>query len=485
MRSKARKHTGETLLDHMQAFGRDDIETVMVDLTTPDGVLWRSGAVIPAAPAPGEELGYLTHHRVFARLSGDCGLQEITPQRVSKEEQMRRQSHVEESNRRLDDGSERFETVIIGGGQAGLSVGYHLKRRDLPFVILDANERIGDSWRKRWDSLRLFTPARYSGLQGWPFPAPAVSFPTKDEMADYLQAYAARFDLPVRTGVKVDGLSREADRYVVASGDRRFEAEHVVVATGANQVPKVPAFADELHSSILQLHSSHYRHPSQLQDGAVLVVGAGNSGAEIAFEVSRTHPTYLSGKPSGQIPFRHGPAMARFVFPVIRFVGHHVLTLRSPIGRKVQPKVISHGAPLIRVKLKYLAAAGVEQVSRTVGMEDGRPTLEDGRVLDVSNVIWCTGFREEFPWIDLPAFGEDGRPLHERGVVVGEPGLYIVGLRFQYAATSDVLPGVGRDAEYIATHIAKRITSREPNDRSTAHVLAGARRSGGDDDQVA
>jgi len=177
--------------------------------------------------------------------------------------------------------------------------------------------------------------------------------------------------------------------------------------------------------------------------------------------------------------------MARFVFPVIRFVGHHVLTLRTPIGRKVQPRFISHGAPLIRVKLKDLAAAGVEQVPRTVGMEDGRPTLEDGRVLDVSNVIWCTGFREEFPWIDLPAFGEDGRPLHERGVVVGEPGLYIVGLRFQYAATSDVLPGVGRDAEYIATHIAKRITSREPNDRSTAHVLAGARRSGGDDDQVA
>jgi putative flavoprotein involved in K+ transport len=472
MRSKARKHTGETLLDHMQAFGRDDIETVMVDLTTPDGVLWRSGAVIPAAPAPGEELGYLTHHRVFACLSGDCRLQEITPQRVSKEEQMRRQSHVEESNRRLDDGSERFETVIIGGGQAGLSVGYHLKRRDLPFVILDANERIGNSWRKRWDSLRLFTPARYSGLTGGRFPAPAVSFPTKDEMADYLESYAARFDLPVRTGVNVDALSRQDDRYILTSGDRRFEAEHVVVATGANQVPKVPSFANDLHPSIVQLHSSQYRHPSQLQEGAVLVVGAGNSGAEIAFEVSRTHSTYLSGKPSGQIPVRHGPAMARFVFPVIRFVGHHVLTLRTPIGRKVQPKFISRGAPLIRVKLKDLIAAGVEQVPRTVGMEDGRPTLEDGHVLDVSNVIWCTGFREEFPWIDLPIFGEDGRPLHERGVVVGEPGLYFVGLLFQYAATSDVLPGVGRDAEYIAKHIA----SSEPNGRPTAHSLAGARR---------
>jgi putative flavoprotein involved in K+ transport len=298
---------------------------------------------------------------------------------------MNTKSDLEERNRPATAGSEYFETVIIGGGQAGLSVGYHLKKQGRPFVILDANERIGDAWRKRWDSLRLFTPARYDGLAGWRFPAPAVSFPTKDEMADYLESYAAWFDLPVRTGVKVDGLSRQAYRYVLTAGSRRFEAEHVVVATGANQVPKVPAFADDLHPSIVQLHSSHYCNPSQLQEGAVLVVGAGNSGAEIAFEVSRTHPTYLSGKPSGQLPVRHGLAMARFVFPVIRFVGNHVLTLRTPIGRKVQPRYISHGAPLIRVKLKDLAAAGVEQVPRTVGVEGGRPMLKDGRVLDVSN----------------------------------------------------------------------------------------------------
>ena len=385
---------------------------------------------------------------------------------------MNRQSRVEDPSRRFADGSEHFETVIIGGGQAGLSVGYHLKKQGRPFVILDANERIGDAWRKRWDSLRLFTPARYDGLAGFRFPAPGVSFPTKDEMADYLESYAARFDLPVRTGVKVDGLSRQGDRYVLRSGGQRFEAEHVVVATGASQVPKVPAFADELDSSIVQLHSSQYRRPSQLQEGAVLVVGVGNSGAEIAFEVSRTHPTYLSGKPKGQIPIPHGPATARFFFPVVRFVGHHVLTLRTPIGRKVHPQYISsHSAPLIRVKLKDLAAAGVKQVPRTVGMEGGRPALEDGRVLDVSNVIWCTGFREEFSWIDLPIFGEDGRPLHERGVVIGEPGLYFVGMLFQYAVSSDILPGVGRDAKYIAKNIASRAPKSRPTVQSPAGIL--------------
>lgn len=353
---------------------------------------------------------------------------------------------------------ERVDTVIIGGGQAGLATGYHLAKRAMPFVVLDASERTGDSWRKRWDSLRLFTPARFSGLPGWRFPAPAISFPTKDEMADYLEAYAARFDLPVRTGVKVDRLFREGERFVVQSGARRFEAKHVVVATGAHRVPSVPAFAGELHPSIVQLHSSQYRRPSQLGEGAVLVVGAGNSGAEIAFELSRTHPTRLSGKPSGQIPVRHGPTAARFVFPVVRFAAHHVLTLDTPVGRKVRPQFISHGAPLIRVKVKDLAAAGVEQVPRTVGAKDGRPALEDGRVLDVSNVVWCTGYKEEFSWIDLPIFDRDERPVHERGVVVGESGLYFVGLPFQYAASSDVIPGVGRDTEYVAKHITADVS---------------------------
>jgi putative flavoprotein involved in K+ transport len=350
---------------------------------------------------------------------------------------------------------ERFDTVIIGGGQAGLAVAYHLERRGKPAVILDENERTGDSWRTRWDSLRLFTPAKYDGLPGWRFPARRWSFPTKDEMADYLEAYAARFGLQVRTGVKVDRLSKENGRFAVASGPRRFEADNVIVATGAHRTPQVPGFARELDPRIVQLHSSEYRSPTQLRDGGVLLVGLGNSGAEIAFELVRTHPTWLAGKEVGEIPVRHGSVPARFVLPVIRFLGHHILTKGTPIGRKAGPKVATGGTPLIRVKTDHLVEAGVERVARVAGVRDGLPLLEDGRILDVANVVWCTGFRQDFSWIELPIFAGNGEPRHDRGVVEGEPGLCFMGLIFQYSITSDVLPGVGRDAERIAKHVAR------------------------------
>jgi putative flavoprotein involved in K+ transport len=355
-------------------------------------------------------------------------------------------------------GRARLETVIIGGGQAGLSVGYHLAKRERPFVILEANERIGDSWRKRWDSLRVFTPARADGLAGWPFPRSPWSFPTKDEMGDYMEAYAKRFDLPVRTGVRVDGVSREENRYIVAFGDQRIEADNVVVASGACQDPRVPLFASELDPSIVQLHSSQYLGPSQLEEGSVLLVGVGNSGAEIGFELSRTHPTWLAGKEHGHLPVRHGSIPFRLLFRVVRFVGYHVLTTSTPIGRKVRPRFIAGGPPLIRVRPKDIAAAGIARVGRVVGVRDGLPLLEGDQVLDVANVIWCTGFHPDFSWIHLPVFDEAGDPKHVRGVVSNEPGLYFVGLLFLHAAVSDVLPGVGRDAEHIAKHIA----SREP-----------------------
>lgn len=349
-------------------------------------------------------------------------------------------------------GSEQFEVVVIGGGQAGLSVGYHLQQQGRDFVVLDTNERIGDSWRKRWDSLRLFTPSRYNGLPGLPFPA--HSHPTKDEMAAYLEAYAARFELPVRTGVKVDRLSRRESRFVVTAGDLRFEAVNVVVATGGYHAPRVPDFAPELDPDIVQLHSSEYRRPSQLREGDVLVVGAGNSGAEIALEVSRSHRVYLSGRHPGSEPTRPGSVADRLITPVIWFVFSHVLTVNTPLGRKAAAQLRSHGLPLGRVKPADLLAAGVERIhTRTVAARDGLPLLADGRVLDVTNVIWCTGYQSDFGWIALPIFDHDGEPIHERGVIATEPGLYFVGLFFLSAATSSLVGGVGRDAAFIAKHI--------------------------------
>jgi putative flavoprotein involved in K+ transport len=352
---------------------------------------------------------------------------------------------------------ERFQTVVVGGGQAGLAVGYHLARRGLPFVILDGHERIGDVWRQRWDSLRLFTPARYNGLPGMPFPGPAPSFPTKDEVADYLDAYARRFDLPVRTGVSVDRLSKNGNRFVLTAGHRRFEAEQVVVATGAYQTPKVPAFASELDPTIVQMHSTGYRNPSQLREGGVLVVGGGNSGAEIAREASRGHPTWLSGRDTGHEPTRPGTVPDRLLMPLFWFIVTHVLTVKTPMGRMVKRKFRNRGIPLVRVRRSDLAASGVESVPKTAGVRDGRPELDDGRVLDVANVIWCTGFQSDFRWIELPILGDDGHPEHDRGVVGSEPGLYFVGLIFLYSLSSVLIGGVGRDAEYIATHIASRV----------------------------
>jgi putative flavoprotein involved in K+ transport len=353
--------------------------------------------------------------------------------------------------------AERIETVVIGGGQAGLSVGYELKQRRRPFVILDANERTGDSWRRRWDSLLLFTPARINGLAGMRVPGSGDAFMTKDQMADYLEAYAERMDLPIRRGVRADGLTREGDRLVVTAGGRRFEAENVVVAMANYQVPHVPAFADALAPGITQIHSHDYRNPSQLQDGAVLVVGVGNSGADIGLEIARSHPTWMAGEESAHVPFRIETFVARkILLRIVRFVGHHVLTVRTPMGRKFRPKFLTEAAPLVRVKPKDLVGAGIERVPRVAGVKDGRPQLEDGRVLEVSNVVWCTGYRPGFSWIGLPVLGEHDEPMHERGVVASEPGLYFVGLRFLYSATSDTITGVGRDAARVAKHIAAR-----------------------------
>ena len=366
--------------------------------------------------------------------------------------------------------TQRVETVIIGAGQAGLATGYQLQRLGRPFLILDGNRRVGDNWRQQWDTLTLYSPAKYDGLPGMSFPGKAWSYPGKEEVAAYLESYAAHWQLPIKLNTRVRGLDAGPSGYLVTTDDERIECENVVVATGTfGRTPNIPEFAARLDPAILQLHSSEYRRPDQLADGPVLVVGASHSGTDIAYEVAQTHSTTLCGRDCGSIPFRPGTKPARVMFPMVAFAWRHVLTRRTPVGRKVMPHVRGHGAPMLRVKRADLERRGVARVEqRVVGVSDGRPQLADGSVLDVRNVVWCTGFRQAFDWIRLPVVRSDGWPDEKRGIVPAAPGLYFCGLAFQYAFSSMVLLGVGRDAEFVARHIAART-------RTTESVTAPAR----------
>ena len=370
---------------------------------------------------------------------------------------------------------ERYETVIVGGGQAGLSVGYHLKRQGRSFIILDASERVGDSWRNRWDSLRLYSPAFRDALPGMAFPAARAAYPTKDEMGDYLEAYARRFELPVRRGTPVDSLGRENGHYAAISGDQRFEADNIVVATGVFNKPYTPEFAGELDPRITQLHSNDYRNLSQLQEGPVLVVGASHSGSDVAHEAAARHDVILSGKDNGQLPVPLETRRGRIGFRVLYRIGTHVLTVDTPLGRKVRPHIRHGGGPLLRHRKKDLEAAGVERVvARTVGVERGLPVLDDGRVLDVRNVVWCSGFRPDFSWIRFPFdVGDDGYPVQYRGAAASSPGLYFAGLPFLHSFASMLIAGSARDAERIARHIVKR-RAPQPDAESGEMVLASA-----------
>jgi putative flavoprotein involved in K+ transport len=356
--------------------------------------------------------------------------------------------------------TEHVETVIIGGGQAGLSVGYHLARRGRPFAILDANQRVGDAWRNRWDSLLLFTPARVNGLDGMRFPGRGDAFISKDQMADYLESYARKFRLPVRNGLRVERLSKNGHGFLLETGEATLEADNVVVAMSNYQEPWTPAFARELKPEIHQLNARDYRNTASLRPGSVLVVGVGNSGADIAMEVAKSHSTMLAGKETGHIPVRIESFVGRqIMFRLIRFAGHHVLSLKTPMGRKARPRMLHRAAPLIRVKPQDLLDAGVERVPRITGVKHGLPATDDGRTFDVDNVIWCTGFRPGFTWIDLPVLGDGQEPMHRAGIVPGVPGLYFVGLAFLYAMSSATVTGVGRDAKRVVDHIVRHVHS--------------------------
>jgi putative flavoprotein involved in K+ transport len=353
---------------------------------------------------------------------------------------------------------EQVKTIVIGSGQAGLAAGYYLSQRGArsagndSFLILDENMRTGDSWRRRWDGLRLFTPAKYNSLPGKRFPGADFYFPTKDEAAAYLEDYAGSFNLPVRHNVKVLRLSRDQAGYQVSTSVGSLRAKNVIIATGAYQKPFTPAFARELDPAIFQVHSAAYCNPQQVPAQNVLVVGAGNSGVEIALELARAgKQVWLSGRNVGRIPAnRLGRILGGRPY---WFLISRVLSIHTPMGRKMRDVVLHHGAPLIRANMQEVTGAGIVSAPRVKDVVSGKPELEDERALPVDGIIWATGFRPDYSWIDLPIFDVTGYPRHQRGVVAEVPGLYFTGLPFQTALSSALLGGAGSDAEYIVRKI--------------------------------
>jgi putative flavoprotein involved in K+ transport len=353
----------------------------------------------------------------------------------------------------------RVDTVIVGAGQCGLSAGYYLSKTDRSFVILDENDRVGDQWRRRYDTLRLYTPARFDYLPGMSFTGAAGRFPTGREMGDFLERYAEAFSLPVVSGARVEAAAREGDDpelFVVTTASRTYEASNLVVAVGSQRKPHLPDFVGQVDSEIRQFHSDDYRNARELPDGDVLVVGASHSGSDIAMEcASAGHETWLCGPDHGQLPAPLEGNVTRALQPLLWFAAKHVLTLRTPIGRKMQPEVRGSGGPLLRYRRGDLGRAGVKRLqNRVIGVHDGRPQLDDGTILEPATVIWCTGYTRDFDWLNVDFPMEDGWPRQDRGVVPEVPGLYFLGLLFQYAFASMLVGGAGRDAK----HVIRRLT---------------------------
>jgi len=349
-----------------------------------------------------------------------------------------------------DTGSSSFDVIVIGGSQAGLAIGSYLAQRGLRFVILDAGSEIGQVWRSRWDSLRLFTPAQYSGLPGMAFPAPKDTYPSKDDVAAYLRSYVSALDLPVRLNAKVTSLTRSDGEYVVATGDQRDTARQVVVATGPFQVPFVPPIADDLDDTVVQVHSADYRDPGQLPEGGVLVVGGGNSGFQIADELSATRKVEVAvGRRMPSLPQR---LLGKDLFWWLSGVGFMKVSTDSRLGRKLATRDV-----LIGSSPKGLRRSGVTLRKRLTKVAGRRARFEDGSETDVDAIVWATGYRTDHSWIEVPAIkGADGTIVHRRGVT-DAPGLFFLGLAWQHTRGSALIGFVDDDAAFIAGRIDSRL----------------------------
>ena len=341
-----------------------------------------------------------------------------------------------------------LDVIVIGAGQAGLATAYHLRRRGLRFLLLDAGHELGHSWRTRWDSLRLFTPAQYDGLPGMPFPAPADTYPTKDEVADYLAAYAAEFELPVLLDCRVQRLEHADGRYLVHTSQGTLTAHQVVVATGPFQTPATPPLASGLSPDVVQLHSSAYRNPADIPAGPVVVVGAGNSGRQIALEFATTgvhQVTLATGAESLELPQR---LLGRDLFWWLTRFGVIAKTADSRLARRMRAK----GDLVIGTSMAQLRAAGVSIRPRVRAASGDSVQFEDGSVQRPAAVVWATGFRPDYSWIDVPDVLVDGQVVHDRGRTPA-PGLFFIGLPWQHTRGSALLGFVGYDAEWLSTQL--------------------------------
>jgi putative flavoprotein involved in K+ transport len=340
-----------------------------------------------------------------------------------------------------------LDVVVVGGSQAGLAMAWHLARQGLRFVVLEAAPELGHTWRSRWDSLKLFTPAQYDALPGLAFPAPADTYPTKDPVADYLQAYAAAFDLPVRLNAQVTDLRRVGDDFEVGTADATYRARQVVVATGPFQVPFVPPPAAKLDASVTQLHSARYRNPQALPEGPVLVVGGGNSGFQIAEELAATRRVDLSiATKDPMLPQR---LAGRDLFWWLTRMGVMRVSAGSRLGRRASRREF-----IIGTNRRQVERAGVRFRPRLVDAEGRTVHFADHSLLeDVGVVVWATGYRSDYAWIHIPGVVREGHVVHRRGVTE-VPGLYFLGLSWQHTRGSALLGFVSDDAAFLANQVS-------------------------------
>ncbi|MGN6430369.1 MAG: flavin-containing monooxygenase [Gaiellaceae bacterium] len=353
------------------------------------------------------------------------------------------------------------EVAIIGAGQAGLAMGHFLARQGRQSVILERAVEIASAWRERWDSLTLFTPRRYSALPGLPFEGDPDGYPSRDEVIAYLERYAEIFELPVELDSVVERLERGRDgRFQLGVDGRTITSDQVVVATGPFQTPYVPKLAEKLSGDVFQTHAVGYRRPSDVPQGTVLVVGGGNTGFQIAKELSATHKVVLSiGSRQKPLPQR---LLGRDLFWWLSKARILDKTAESRLGRKLSTRDTLIGSSPRELTKRY----GVELKPRLVDVDGRRARIEDGSELDADAVIWATGYRPDYSCIKLPIFEADGRLRHRRGVT-DTPGLYFLGLTWQHTRGSALIGFVKDDAEFIAERIAEHEQSKAPAQTGT------------------